>query len=201
MTILTTPRLLLRPFREGDAAELYDYAKDPRVGPIAGWPPPTSVENSLEIIRQVCGEAGAPYSLVPVDTLEKAKALPCVFNNYAVFYGGAFQTVNLLDADVVPHMGWDTIEAAPDSVLLNGVENERFYFVHSYAAMSATAKDLSAEQVDLGGDEHITWCTYGRSRFVAAYERGPLSVTQFHPEKSADAGKQLLRNWVGTFSK
>ena len=78
---------------------------------------------------------------------------------------------------------------------------ERFYFVHSYAAMSATAKDLSAEQVDLGGDEHITWCTYGRSRFVAAYERGPLSVTQFHPEKSADAGKQLLRNWVGTFSK
>lgn len=110
-------------------------------------------------------------------------------------------SVNLLDADVVPHMGWDTIEAAPDSVLLNGVENERFYFVHSYAAMSATAKDLSAEQVDLGGDEHITWCTYGRSRFVAAYERGPLSVTQFHPEKSADAGKQLLRNWVGTFSK
>ena len=103
-------------------------------------------------------------------------------------------SVNLLDADVVPHMGWDTIEAAPDSVLLNGVENERFYFVHSYAAMSATAKDLSAEQVDLGGDEHITWCTYGRSRFVAAYERGPLSVTQFHPEKSADAGKQLLRN-------
>ena len=54
--------------------------------------------NSLEIIRQVCGEARAPYSLVPVDTLEKAKALPCVFNNYAVFYGGAFQTVNLLDA-------------------------------------------------------------------------------------------------------
>ena len=46
----------------------------------------------------MCGEAGAPYSLVPVDTLEKAKALPCVFNNYAVFYGGAFHTVNLLDA-------------------------------------------------------------------------------------------------------
>ena len=55
-------------------------------------------DRCLEIIRQVCGEAGAPYSLVPVDTLEKAKALPCVFNNYAVFYGGAFQTVNLLDA-------------------------------------------------------------------------------------------------------
>ena len=51
MTILTTPRLLLRPFEEGDAAELYDYARDPRVGPIAGWPPHTSVENSREIIR------------------------------------------------------------------------------------------------------------------------------------------------------
>ena len=55
------------------------------------------VANSLEIIRQVCGEAGAPYSLVPVDTLEKAKALPCVFNNWAVFYKGGFETVNLLD--------------------------------------------------------------------------------------------------------
>ena len=53
MTILTTPRLLLRPFEEGDAAELYDYARDPRVGPIAGWPPHTSVENSREIIRTV----------------------------------------------------------------------------------------------------------------------------------------------------
>ena len=53
MTILTAPRLLLRPFEEGDAAELYDYARDPRVGPIAGWPPHTSVENSREIIRTV----------------------------------------------------------------------------------------------------------------------------------------------------
>ena len=58
-------------------------------------------------------------------------------------------TVDLLDADVVPHMGWDTVEAPSGSALLEGVENERFYFVHSYAAMSATAKDLSAEQVDL----------------------------------------------------
>ena len=51
-------------------------------------------------------------------------------------------TVDLLDADVVPHMGWDTVEAPSGSALLEGVENERFYFVHSYAAMSATAKDL-----------------------------------------------------------
>ena len=53
MSILMTSRLLLRPFEEKDAAELYDYARDPRVGPIAGWPPHTSVENSLEIIRTV----------------------------------------------------------------------------------------------------------------------------------------------------
>ena len=50
---LKTERLLLRPFVEGDAADLYEYAKDPRVGPIAGWPPHKSVEESREIIRTV----------------------------------------------------------------------------------------------------------------------------------------------------
>ena len=50
---LKTRRLLLRPFQESDAADLYEYAKDPRVGPIAGWPVHTSVENSREIIRTV----------------------------------------------------------------------------------------------------------------------------------------------------
>ena len=108
--------------------------------------------------------------------------------------------VELLDADVVPHMGWDTVEAPEGSVLLKGVENERFYFVHSFAAMSASPADTSADQLDFGdAEEHVTWCTYGRSRFVAAYERGPLFATQFHPEKSAAAGAQLLRNWVATF--
>ena len=108
--------------------------------------------------------------------------------------------VELLDADVVPHMGWNTVEAPEGSVLLKGVENERFYFVHSFAAMSASPADTSADQLDFGdAEEHVTWCTYGRSRFVAAYERGPLFATQFHPEKSAEAGAQLLRNWVATF--
>lgn len=108
--------------------------------------------------------------------------------------------VNLLDADVIPHMGWDTVEAPDDSVLLHGLGDERFYFVHSYAAMDAQPADLSAEQIDFGGaEQRVTWCTYGRSRFVAAYERGPLFSTQFHPEKSAEAGAQLLRNWVATF--
>lgn len=72
--------------------------------------------------------------------------------------------VELLDADVVPHMGWDTVEAPEGSVLLKGVENERFYFVHSFAAMSASPADTSADQLDFGdAEEHVTWCTYGRS--------------------------------------
>lgn len=106
-------------------------------------------------------------------------------------------SVDLLDADVVPHMGWDTVEAASDSVLMKGVENERFYFVHSYAAMEVAAADTSAYDLDLSGStERVTWCEYGRSRFVAAYERGPLFATQFHPEKSGEAGATLLKNWI-----
>lgn len=108
-------------------------------------------------------------------------------------------TVDPLDADVVPHMGWDTVEGAEGSALLSGVEDERFYFVHSYAAHEAGLKDLSPLQIEIGDDQHVTWCGYGRSRFVAAYERGPLSATQFHPEKSGDAGAQLLENWIATF--
>ncbi|PST49628.1 imidazole glycerol phosphate synthase subunit HisH [Bifidobacterium callitrichos] len=108
-------------------------------------------------------------------------------------------SVDPLDADVVPHMGWDTVEAAEGSALLKGVEDERFYFVHSYAALDAKAKDLGEFQIELPDDQRVTWCTYGRSRFVAAYERGPLFATQFHPEKSGDAGAQLLENWIATF--
>lgn len=110
--------------------------------------------------------------------------------------------VTRLDADVVPHMGWNTVEAPSGSVLLDGVEGERFYFVHSYASQQVDAPGTQAAHVDYhGADERVTWCTYGRSRFVAAYERGPLSATQFHPEKSAQAGARLLRNWVATFTR
>lgn len=109
-------------------------------------------------------------------------------------------SVDPLDADVVPHMGWDTLDAAPGTSLLHGLEHERFYFVHSYAAHAAAPADTSAMEIDLSGaDEHIGWCEYGRSRFVAAYERGPLAATQFHPEKSGDAGAELLKNWIATF--
>ncbi|MCI1636150.1 imidazole glycerol phosphate synthase subunit HisH [Bifidobacterium sp.] len=106
--------------------------------------------------------------------------------------------VTALDADVVPHMGWNTLSAHPESRLLAGLGNERFYFVHSFAAMNAD--DVDVPNVDFSGESgRITWCDYGRSHFVAAYERGALSATQFHPEKSAQAGAQLLRNWINTF--
>ena len=105
--------------------------------------------------------------------------------------------VELLDAPVVPHMGWNTIEAPAGSVLFDGLENERFYFVHSYAAQTFTLGQ--DEPVDSAfAPPQVTWATHG-SRFVAAVENGPLSATQFHPEKSADAGSQMLRNWINSF--
>lgn len=105
--------------------------------------------------------------------------------------------VDELDADVVPHMGWDTVQAPEGGVLLDGLGDERFYFVHSYAAREVLPVPAERCPVDFGGaPERIAWCEYGRSRFVAAYEHGPLYATQFHPEKSADAGFRLLGNWV-----
>jgi glutamine amidotransferase len=94
--------------------------------------------------------------------------------------------VTQLVADVVPHMGWNTVEPPEESVLFRGVEGERFYFVHSYAATS-------------GDGALATWARHGQ-RFVAAIERGPLTATQFHPEKSGDAGAQLLKNWLAGLS-
>ncbi len=94
-----------------------------------------------------------------------------------VWPGGAVK----LDAPILPHMGWNVVSAAARSTLFRGVENERFYFVHSYAAREA------------GG--LVTTATHG-STFVAAAEDGLVSGTQFHPEKSGDAGAQLLKNWL-----
>ncbi|WEV72844.1 imidazole glycerol phosphate synthase subunit HisH [Bifidobacterium sp. ESL0790] len=120
-------------------------------------------------------------------------------------------SVDLIDADVVPHMGWDTIQAPADSTLLRSLGDERFYFVHSYAASSAEIPEASSNgkagmaskprpSALIAPDvaQRVTWCDYGRSHFVAAYERGPLSATQFHPEKSGEAGSALLRNWAET---
>ena len=102
-------------------------------------------------------------------------------------------TVSRLAAPVVPHIGWSTVEPPADTVLFAGVEQERFYFVHSYAAH---AWDLARSEGPLAVvAPRVTWARHGE-RFVAAVENGPLSAAQFHPEKSGDAGLTLLENWV-----
>ncbi|MEV8337342.1 imidazole glycerol phosphate synthase subunit HisH [Leucobacter sp. NPDC077196] len=101
-------------------------------------------------------------------------------------------TVRQLDAPVLPHMGWNTVEVPQGSRLFAGLEGERFYFVHSNAATEWTIEGRTAATRPL-----VTWAEHGE-RFVAAVENGPLSATQFHPEKSGDAGIRLLRNWIET---
>jgi glutamine amidotransferase len=95
-------------------------------------------------------------------------------------------TVEKLEAKVLPHMGWNTVESAPNSQLFKGVEGESFYFVHSYAVTKTT---FSAALE--------SWTQYD-TKFLAAIEDGVISATQFHPEKSGDAGLHLIKNWVST---
>jgi len=102
--------------------------------------------------------------------------------------------VERLAAAVVPHMGWSTVKAAEGSQLLAGVEDERFYFVHSYAALRWQLEPEGSMAVMT---PKVSWSEHG-SPFVAAVENGPLVATQFHPEKSGDAGARLLENWVAT---
>jgi glutamine amidotransferase len=99
--------------------------------------------------------------------------------------------VERLQAPVVPHMGWNTVQPPPGSRLFEGVETERFYFVHSYAVRDWTLVTDGRTRAPL-----VTWAEHGGDRFVAAVENGPLTATQFHPEKSGDAGAALLRRWV-----
>ena len=92
--------------------------------------------------------------------------------------------ISKLDAPILPHMGWNTVETNPDSILFKGIEAESFYFVHSYAAKYAVGKMQA-------------WSTHGE-KFLAAVEDGYVSATQFHPEKSGSAGLALIKNWVGS---
>ena len=105
--------------------------------------------------------------------------------------------VDELQAPVLPHMGWNTVDTAVDSVLFDGVRDERFYFVHSYAARSWELGGTASEGPSRLAPARVTWATHGEP-FVAAVENGPLAATQFHPEKSGDAGITLLRNWLAT---
>jgi glutamine amidotransferase len=102
-------------------------------------------------------------------------------------------TVELLDAPRLPHIGWNTVEVAEGSRLFVGIEAERFYFVHSYGV-----RNWELEAIGSFIPPKVTWTEYG-SRFVSALEVGPLVATQFHPEKSGQAGIKLLTNWLNTF--
>ena len=112
--------------------------------------------------------------------LEPSRANTSITPGVGIWKG----SVSKLNAPVLPHMGWNTVIAPPGSILFNGVEEESFYFVHSYAA-----KDLVGQRV--------AWAEYGE-RFVAAIEDGAMMATQFHPEKSGSAGLKLIKNWTKT---
>ncbi|MEN9687270.1 MAG: hypothetical protein RL381_282 [Actinomycetota bacterium] len=92
--------------------------------------------------------------------------------------------VEKLDAPILPHMGWNTVSSVAGSTLFDGVENESFYFVHSYAVKTKIGP-LS------------TMAHYGED-FLAAVEDGVIAATQFHPEKSGDAGLHLIKNWTNS---
>jgi imidazole glycerol-phosphate synthase subunit HisH len=95
--------------------------------------------------------------------------------------------VSRLTAERIPHMGWNTVDVPDGSRLLRGLGGARFYFVHSYAATDLDALRRAGAEVTTASHD---------LPFAAAVEAGPLTAAQFHPEKSADAGHALLRNWV-----
>jgi glutamine amidotransferase len=93
-------------------------------------------------------------------------------------------TVEKLETKVLPHMGWNTVTPHKESKIFKGVESESFYFVHSYAVTKSVGKVESFTDYE--------------GPFIAAIEDGAMTATQFHPEKSGDAGLHLIKNWVAT---
>lgn len=102
-------------------------------------------------------------------------------------------TVEHLQSDVLPHMGWNTVEMPDGSAMFAGLNaDERFYFVHSYGVRRWELETVITRP------PLVSWSTHAGDSFVAAVENGALWATQFHPEKSGDAGAQLLENWMHT---
>lgn len=104
--------------------------------------------------------------------------------------------VERLKADVVPHMGWNRVRPPAGSRLFAGLEEERFYFVHSYGVQEWTFDQNNEAMLP----PQVTWANHGGD-FIAAVENGPLSATQFHPEKSGQAGIRLLKNWIASLPR
>lgn len=102
-------------------------------------------------------------------------------------------TVERLQSDVLPHMGWNTVEVPDGSAMFAELNaDERFYFVHSYGVRRWELETVITRP------PLVSWSTHAGDSFVAAVENGALWATQFHPEKSGDAGAQLLENWMHT---
>lgn len=93
------------------------------------------------------------------------------------------ESITKLKAPILPHMGWNTVSVTGNSNLFKGLSDQSFYFVHSYAAKTAVGVTQA-------------WTTHGE-KFLSAVEDGAICATQFHPEKSGDAGLALIKNWVG----
>lgn len=101
-------------------------------------------------------------------------------------------TVERLNATILPHMGWNTVAAADGSAMFAGISPDtRFYFVHSYGVQHWDFPESALTTPPL-----VSWTDHETAHFIAAVENGPLWATQFHPEKSGDAGAQLLENWL-----
>ena len=88
-----------------------------------------------------------------------------------------------LKAKILPHIGWNSVKAGSGSKLFNGIENESFYFVHSYGLLEPIT-------------DAINTITNYKGEFISAVEMQNISAVQFHPEKSGQAGLNLLKNWV-----
>ena len=102
-------------------------------------------------------------------------------------------TVERLQARVLPHMGWNTVQQPDSPMFAELSDDERFYFVHSYGV-----RTWQLDGTDFAAPPRVAWSEHDGDRFVAAVDNGALWATQFHPEKSGAAGSQLLRNWINT---
>ncbi len=146
-----------------------------------------------------CMAGIAPYAEMIAARVERGRPVLgiCVgmqiFFTYGDEHGVTTKGLGLLPGGVtrlssprVPHMGWNSVLAPEGSRLFAGADPaDRYYFVHSYAASEPIEGAL------------VTTAEHG-GVFLAAVEAGPLMVTQFHPEKSGDAGARLLRNWTAS---
>ena len=91
--------------------------------------------------------------------------------------------ISKIAAPILPHMGWNTVSAPSSSQLFEGIGEDSFYFVHSFAAKNEVSGAVNTKS------------NYGED-FLAAVELKSLVATQFHPEKSGAAGAKLISNWV-----